>query len=86
MSHISIRRSGGANIVSIPKAVLKSLGLHAGSSLDLSIENDRIVLTPVPEKTISLDALLSGSPADKLELNDEDKDWLNASPVGREKL
>ena len=86
MSQISIRQSGGANIVSIPKAVLKSLGLQTGSSLDLAIENDRIVLTPVREKTISLETLLNGSPADKLELNNEDKDWLNASPVGREAL
>jgi AbrB family looped-hinge helix DNA binding protein len=86
MTQLAIRQSGGANIVSIPKAVLKSLGLGTGSSLDLSIENDKIVLTPVRDKTLTLESLLAGSPADKLALNQDDKDWLNASPVGREAL
>lgn len=42
MSHLAIRQSGGANIVSIPKAILKTLGLHVGSTLDLSIVDCKI--------------------------------------------
>jgi antitoxin ChpS len=51
MSTVAIRQSGGANIVSIPKSVLKALNLHPGSSLDLSIRDNTIVLTPVSEET-----------------------------------
>lgn len=40
MTGIVIRQSGGANIVSIPKAIVQMLGLQVGSKLDLSIRGD----------------------------------------------
>ena len=83
MTHLAIRQSGGANIVSIPKAILKTLGLHVGSTLDLSIVDSRIVLTPVLE-TPGLDELLAGSPKEKLLLTDEDHQWLNDPDLGKE--
>ena len=43
MSHLVIRQSGGANIVSIPKAILKTLELHVGAKLDLSVVNNSLV-------------------------------------------
>ncbi|MCX7119425.1 MAG: AbrB/MazE/SpoVT family DNA-binding domain-containing protein [Legionellales bacterium] len=84
MSHLVIRQSGGANIVSIPKAILKTLELHVGSKLDLSVVNNKIVLTPVIKKQ-TLEDLLEGSPKDKLAFNKEDKEWLDDSAVGRER-
>lgn len=68
MIQLSIRQSGGANIVSIPKLILNALNLHVGSTLDLSIINHTIVLTPVKE-TLTLEALLSGSPQLKSVIN-----------------
>ena len=58
MTQIAIRKSGGANIVSLPKAVLESLGLQIGSSLDLSIVDDQIILTPILDSKPSLESLL----------------------------
>jgi len=40
MTRIAIRKLGGVNIVSLPKAVLKTLGLHEGSTIDLSLEDN----------------------------------------------
>ncbi|WP_257274338.1 AbrB/MazE/SpoVT family DNA-binding domain-containing protein, partial [Endozoicomonas sp. SESOKO4] len=60
MSSIAVRKSGGASIVSIPKAVLKTLGITVGSKLNLSIEDNKIVLSPVKEE-LTLEALLEGS-------------------------
>lgn len=85
MTHLAIRQSGGANIVSLPKVVLKTLGLHVGSKLDLSIVDSKIVLAPVAEKD-TLESLLMGSPRDKLQLLDEDREWLSDKPVGGEQL
>ena len=85
MTHLAIRQSGGANIVSIPKVILKTLGLHVGSRLDLTIVDCKIVLTPVVEKQ-TLDDLLAGTPREKLQLPDEDHEWLNIKPVGKESL
>ncbi len=83
MTYLAIRQSGGANIVSIPKAILKALGLHVGSTLDLSIEDSKIILTPVAELQ-TLEDLLKGSPQKKLHLTSEDREWLEEPSVGEE--
>ncbi|MFT5392226.1 MAG: antitoxin ChpS, partial [Gammaproteobacteria bacterium] len=57
---VSIRRSGGANIVSLPKSIVQALGLSVGSKLDLTLEDNRIVLTP-SEDGLTLEHLLAGS-------------------------
>ncbi len=81
-TQLTIRQSGGANIVSIPKTILNTLGLRTGSSLNLSIVDHKIVLTPAKEET-TLEALLKGSSRKKL-LNEKDKKWLNAKAKGKE--
>ena len=85
MTQIAIRQSGGANIISLPKMILNTLNLHVGSTLELTLENNKIVLTPVIE-SISLEELLAGSPKQALNLNEEDREWLNMPPVGKEIL
>ena len=84
MTQIAIRQSGGANIVSLPKAILKILGLHVGSVLNLSIENSKIVLDPAGSE--SLEDLLSKSPKEKLAITLEDKEWMSMKSVGKEVL
>lgn len=83
MTTVTVRQSGGAEIVSIPKAIGKALGLHVGSELDLSIIDNRIVLDPVVEKT-SLEELLAGSPRESFHITDEDREWVDARSVGKE--
>jgi len=75
MSSVSIRQSGGANIISIPKSILASLGLEVGSQLDLSIIENKIVLTPARKET--LEDLLAGSPVECIKMKDEDQLWMN---------
>ena len=83
MSSVSVRQSSGANIVSIPKAIVQMLGLDVGSKLDLTIKDNAIVLTPVKEE-YSLEELLAGSPKENFKVTQEDREWLDAKPVGRE--
>ena len=80
---ISIRQSGGANIVSLPKAVVQTLGLSVGSKLDLSLEGNRIVLTP-SEEVMSLEQLLAGSTKSDFEIGIDDRDWIGATRLGKE--
>lgn len=84
MTSISIRQSGGANIVSIPKTIVQMLGLGVGSTLDLTVEDNRIVLTPIVEDELSLESLLKGSPKECFSIIEEDREWINVKPVGRE--
>lgn len=83
MTAIAVRQSGGANIVSIPKAIIKTLGLHVGSKLDLSIKDNQIVLTPI-EEPLSLEALLAGSPKESFAISKEDRQWIDAKSRGKE--
>lgn len=83
MSLVSVRQSGGANIVSIPKAIVQTLGLEVGSKLDLSIKDNSIVLTPVGD-TLSLEELLAGSPKKCFKVTVEDREWIDAEPIGKE--
>jgi antitoxin ChpS len=83
MSTIAIRKSGGANIISIPKAITDSWGLQVGSSLDLSIKDNKIVLTPVAIK-YTLESLLEGSSRENFALDAEGEEWVGAKSVGKE--
>ncbi|MEO1888854.1 MAG: AbrB/MazE/SpoVT family DNA-binding domain-containing protein [Cycloclasticus sp.] len=83
MTAISIRQSGGANIVSIPKAIVTTLGLHVGSKLDMSIKDNKIILTPI-EDAPSLDELLAASPKSSFNETEEDREWIDAKPTGKE--
>ena len=83
MTAIAIRQSGGANIVSIPKAIVKTLGLKVGSKLDMSIKDNKIVLTPIAEE-LDLQTLLAGSPKECFRVTQEDREWIDAKPVGKE--
>ncbi len=85
MTTLAIRQSRGASIVSLPKALLKALGLGIGGLLDLSIDDHKIVLTPV-HKALTLDAVLAGSPKDRLAFIDEDQQWLQAGSRGKEEI
>ena len=85
MTRLVIRKSGGANIVTLPKAVLKTLGLHTDSTVELSLENNKIVLAPLNEK-MTLEDLLAGSPKKRLTLKKEDREWVNAKSVGKEEI
>ena len=85
MTSVAIRQSGGANIVSIPKAIVRTLGLHTGSKLELSIKGKQIVLTPV-EENITLEDLLAGSPKECFKTTEEDHEWLDMPSVGKEML
>ncbi|MCP4412530.1 MAG: AbrB/MazE/SpoVT family DNA-binding domain-containing protein [Gammaproteobacteria bacterium] len=83
MTAIVVRQSGGANIVSIPKAIVNTLGLHVGSKLDMSINDNKIVLTPITEE-LDLQVLLAGSPKECFNVTQEDREWLDAKSVGKE--
>ncbi|WP_027328505.1 AbrB/MazE/SpoVT family DNA-binding domain-containing protein [Marinimicrobium agarilyticum] len=83
MATVAIRKSGGGSIVTLPKAILETMHLEVGSSLDLTIEANKIVLTP-RRKDPSLEELLEGITPDMLAPTEEDREWLDDQPMGKE--
>lgn len=81
MATLTIRRSGNAAGINIPKKILKLLNLHIGDELDLDIQDDQIILKP-HQDDLTLEQLLAESDKDSFEVTPEDKQWL--SPKGME--
>lgn len=83
----TIRKFGNSKGAIIPAALLKELELDVNHKVDARVEAGRIVIEPITETPeYTLDELLSQSSPESVALNDEDKAWLNDSPVGREKV
>ncbi|SDT93511.1 AbrB/MazE/SpoVT family DNA-binding domain-containing protein [Desulfobacula phenolica] len=80
-----IKKWGNSLAARIPKAIADMIGLHLNQKINIKAENGKIIITPITEKKeYTMDELLSQCTAKNLELNDEDKAWLNDEPVGRE--
>ena len=77
MTTQTIRKSGNANIISIPKKLLGMLNLHVGDRLDINIKDDQIILEAHKENT--LEYLLDHSDKDNFSVSQEDKEWLGSN-------
>lgn len=81
-----IRKYGNSKGVIIPAALLKELNLDVNERIDVKAENGRIIIEPVRQPEYCLDELLAQCSPEAMTLDDEDKAWLNDSPVGKEDL
>ena len=80
MRRSTLRAVGGSISVTLPRQMLRALGLAAGASVSITVEGGRLVLSPVrPRYTLA--ELLEG-----LALGDlpTDAQWENAAPSGHE--
>lgn len=82
MTEVIVRKSGGATIISLPKVVTELAGIQVGSVLELSVEDHTICLKRKQEGT--LESLLADSPKDRLQLSDEDRQWMDMPVAGKE--
>jgi antitoxin component of MazEF toxin-antitoxin module len=80
-----ISRWGNASAVRIPGPMLEQLGIHESSEVSLSVEEGKLIITPVSDVPESLDDLLAGTSREQFRV-EEDETWLEAKPVGREEL
>lgn len=81
----SIRKWGNSAGAIIPAAILKKAGLEMNDQLEIEVVDGRIVLWPAaPSYTLA--DLLKASPEGALMMDAEDRQWLNAAPVGKEEI
>lgn len=80
----TIRKFGNSRGAIIPAVLLRELNLNENDQVDIKAENGRIVLEPFSKVEYSLDELLSQCSPETVELDDQDKAWLNDGPVGKE--
>ncbi|WP_420963474.1 AbrB/MazE/SpoVT family DNA-binding domain-containing protein [Brucella sp. IR073] len=87
-----LKKSGGSLVMTIPAVARNMLGLTEGQEMAVSVKGTQVIAEPMPEqnKTIkvrqpkyTLDELLEGYDRDA-PLSEEEREWMDMSPVGRE--
>jgi antitoxin MazE len=80
---VAIRRLGNSSGVIIPKSMLIEIGIAAGDSVDLSLEDGRIAITPVKRRP--REGWAEAFP-EIGELGEDDRAWLEFGNEGDHEL
>jgi antitoxin ChpS len=83
MHTTNLRKVGGSVMMAVPPALLDMLHIGAGAKVGLTVDKGRLVIEPQPRPRYTLDELLAQCDG-TAELTDEDRQWLDAPPVGKE--
>lgn len=85
MHKTNLRKVGGSVMLAVPPAILDLLHLHVGATVGLTVDAGRLVIEPSPRQRYSLEELLAQCDA-SADLSEEDRTWLDDTPVGSELL
>ena len=85
MHTTNLRKVGGSVMLAVPPAILDQLQLQVGATVGLAVEGGRLIVQPNPRPRYTLDELLAASDYTQ-PMPTEDREWLDAAPVGRELL
>ena len=85
MHSTNLRKVGGSVMLAVPPALRDVLELRAGAKVDIGVEDGRLVVAPRTRPTYTLDELLAQCD-DAGRVDEEDRRWLDAKPVGKELL
>ncbi len=80
MHTATLRAVGGSVSVTLPRQMLRTLGLSAGASVAVTLEEGRLILTPARPR-YSLSELLAGMKPGDMPTTEG---WSDARSVGRE--
>lgn len=88
MIKVTIRRQGGAAIMTIPSDVLKRLNVEVGAYLELDVNDEAFTARPahkIERKRYALADLLRGVTPKRMSRLNADTAWAReGKPVGRE--
>lgn len=86
MTSVTLRNLGGSVVMAVPKKILDLVDLNAGSKVDLSVENGRLIVDPRKKPKYTLKELLSRCRPSDLKPNRKYRAWLRGGPVGKETI
>lgn len=79
MATVTVGQWGNANALRLPRAVCKEMGITAGSTLTVEVQNGRIVIEPADNR-YTLRGRMKGWDGERLHM--EELDW--GAPQGDE--
>ena len=85
MHTTNLRKVGGSVMLAVPPALLDVLQLSAGAKVGLAVDNGRLVVEPKGRPRYTLDELIAQCDP-TVDATPEDREWLDAKPVGNELL
>lgn len=81
---LSIQKWGNGAAVRLQRPLLQQIQCEIGESLEVEVVDGGLFLKPVRDPEFSLDELLASCTPENVRLSDEDKEWLQDSPKGKE--
>lgn len=83
MHTTSLRKVGGSIMLAVPPAFLEQLHLQAGATVGLAVDHGCLIVDPKPRPRYTLAELLAASDYSQPQ-SVEDREWVDAPPVGGE--
>ena len=80
-----LRRVGGSVMLAVPPALLEQLQIKDGATVGLGLDQGRLVVELLPKPRYTLAELLAKSNYSEAQAQ-EDREWVNGTPVGKELL
>jgi antitoxin ChpS len=81
----NLRKVGGSVMLAVPPVLLDQLHLQVGTSVALAVDGERLVVQTRPRPRYTLEELLAASDYSQ-PMTPEEREWIDAPPVGRELL
>lgn len=85
MHTTKLRKVGGSVMLVVPPVLLDSLNLGPGANVGLEVRKGKLVVDPQVRPRYSLEELLAQCNP-KARRSQEEREWLEAPPAGRELL
>jgi antitoxin ChpS len=85
MHTTNLRKVGGSVMLAVPPAILDQLHLKAGATVGLAVDGERLVMQSRPKPRYTLEELLAASDYSQPR-TPEEREWIDAPPVGHELL
>ena len=84
MATVTLRNLGGSTVMVVPKKILNLVHLDAGSQVELSVQDGRLIVEPRKQPRYTLAELLSRCRRSDLAPKRKDRSWLRGGPAGGE--
>lgn len=78
-----LRKVGGSVMMVVPPAILELLRLKADATVAIAVEGERLIVEAPRKPRYTLEELLAQCDFDT-PMSEEDREWLDLRPVGRE--
>jgi antitoxin ChpS len=85
MSETRLRKVGGSVMLAVPPAILELLGLGAGATVGISVDQGRLIVEPAVKRRHRLAELIAQCDPSAAPDADE-RAWLDDPPMGSELL